>query len=182
MAIYLYQQINTDGKIIFKQVGTTPLAGHNIIYNQWKKKGEPKNEGWHISFTDIESELIDKISPCNRPALLIDYDPGGEEEVVLLQVIDIYPYTYADRETGLIWWSPMMLKMKKVYYHKLTGPINPDQRQNLIITFDLHDHNEEFVEFLYVQGEKGGWSWGKTGRVNAALIPPEARKHFQKYF
>ena len=181
MAIYLYKHIQGSENIHYELVDGIALAGYNIIYNQWRKKGEPRNEGWQIDFNDLVSELQDKVSPGYRPAILIDYDPSGKEEAVLLQVNDLYAYTYACKDTGKVWGTPIMLHMQKVFGRSLPEGSNAEQRKDLISRFDA-EYQEEVIEFLYLQGEDRGWNWGMVGRVNAALIPPDARKFFRQYF
>jgi hypothetical protein len=182
MAIYLYQYTIEGGSTHFELLGEAQLAGANAIFHIWQQKGEPRNQGWHINSNDLSNHFKDKVPAGSCPTVVIDYDPRGKEEIVLLQILDIYPYTYANKNTGEVWWSPMMLRMKKIFGKQPSAPINVDERHGLIAKFDLYDFDEEIVEFLYVQGKKGGWNSGMVGRVNAALIPPEARMYFRKYF
>lgn len=181
MAIYLYKQSRSIENASFEIVDSVAMAGYNVIYNQWKKKGEPRNEGWQIESNDLVNELQAKVGPDYCPAILIDYDPSGKEEVVLLQVNHIYAYTYACEDTGKVWWTPIMIRMRKVFEKSLPDGVDAKQRKNLISRFDA-EYQEEVIEFLYLQGEDRGWNWGMVGRVNAALIPPDARKFFRQYF
>lgn len=181
MALYLYKQNRSINISPLEIVDEVSLAGHNVIYNQWKKKGEPRNEGWQINSNDLENELQNLVDADYRSLVLIDYDPSGKEEVVLLQVKDIYAYTYASKDTGEVWWTPIMLRMQKVFGRELQNELSDKQRKDLISNFNA-EYQEEVIEFLYLQGEKRGWNWGMVGRVNGALIPPEAREYFLPFF
>ena len=181
MGLYLYKHIQEGENTRYELIDGISLAGYNVIYNQWREKGEPRNEGWQIDSNDLVGEMQDKVPPGYHPAILIDYDPSAKEEAVLLQVNDIYAYTYACKDTGKVWWTPIMLRLQKVFGRNLPEGFDPEQRKDLISRFDA-EYQEEVIEFLYLQGEKKGWIWGRVGRVNAALIPPEAREYFRRYF
>jgi len=181
MAFYLYKHEKVTENIAFEIVDGVSLAGYNVIYNRWKIKGEPRNEGWQIDSDDLVNELQPMVGDAYNPMVLIDYDPSGKGEVVLLQIKDIYAYTYACKDTGEVWWTPIMLRLQKVFGRDLPSALDEKHKRDLISSFNP-EYQEEVVEFLYMQGEKKGWIWGRVGMVNAALIPPGAREYFRQYF
>jgi len=51
-----------------------------------------------------------------------------------------------------------------------------------MISLEIDAYGSEFVEFLYLQGDDGGWNWGRNGSTNAAILHGEAREYFRKFF
>lgn len=182
MAIYLFEKRTLDSGSSYKMISEVPIAGHNLIYNTWLNKGKPINAGWEITENDILENFKNAASVNSCPALIIDFDPKGKEEITLLEMVHIYAYTYADKTTEEIWWTPILPKMYEIKPKKHFSKCkSPRERKAIISEFESTGYGNEIVEFLYLQGEKHGWNWGMVGRVNGALIYSDARKYFKPY-
>jgi hypothetical protein len=179
MPFYLYRKFHENSEECFELERSVHLAGRNILYNLWLKQGKPANKGWHAGLEDIVCEATNGAGNLNTHTVLIDLNPSVKGEITILELLDVWAYTYAD--DSRIIWTPLMLKLRDVYYQK-TKPLTPQERQNIIQKFCRPNYGPDIFEFLYLQGDNRGWNWGKVGQVNAALIYEDARAFFKKHF
>jgi len=49
-------------------------------------------------------------------------------------------------------------------------------------TLEIETYGTEFVEFLYLRGDDGGWNWGGTGVTNSVFLHGQARDYFRQFF
>lgn len=170
MPFYLYTTNNSDN--LYTNQGNISIAGYNLIYSFWDNNKKPLNEGWKILNSEIKTYFNNdnKYKDCK---LLIDFFPSSTEEIVMMEIIDIYIYTYGEDKKAI--WSPLMLKLRDCYY-------DDNFKEKDISKIKLYEYNEDIFEFLYISGDDRGWRWSKVGRVNGALLHKPAREYFKKYF
>jgi hypothetical protein len=190
MPFYLYkrEQKEVEGKVkeCFEKIREVKIAGYNTLYNCWTKKGKPVNLGWHITIDDLVKELTDGSGDISNFRLIIDFDPRADWRIGLVEVIDIYIFTDGDENTGKVTWSPLMLRLRGVYYKKFENKISLEEKKRKINAFCVdkraESEDEDIFEFLYLQGDERGWNWGRVGQVNATFIEKEPRHYFKKFF
>lgn len=185
MPFYLYQReeklIDGTQKECFKMIRKVKLAGYNAIYNLWIKKGKPLNQGWHITLDELIKEVNGGTGDSNTHRLIIDFDPNATWRIGLVEVLDIYIYTYGNGADTAI-WSPIMLRLRDVLYEEKTIDLKNKGKKIAKFCIDKRPfNNDDIFEFLYLQGEEKGWNWGGR-RVNAPFIHKEAREFFKKFF
>ena len=76
----------------------------------------------------------------------------------------------------------MMLRLRDVQYEEYENDISDQEKEQKIKTLKDPGNEEDFVEFLYLNGPNKGWNWGRNGMTNAAFIQGPARDYFRKYF
>ena len=158
------------------------LAGYNLIYSLWEQRGKPTDTGWHVSADELIKANSNGDDTHLTGALIIDFDPQSRWRIALIEILDIYIYTYSGAFKDEASWSPMMLRFKDVMYEEFESEIQVDFKQKRIKTVQPNDDAGDFVEFLYLNGTDKGWNWGRNGMTNAAFIQSPARDYFRKYF
>ena len=189
MPFYLFQRTERkDGNIVreyFQMVREVRLAGYNSIYNLWVQMGKSKDQGWHIDIHNLLKEITKGTGNYNSHRLIIDFDPKAKWRIGLIEVLDIYLYTYG-YSTNNAFWSALMLRLRDVYYDEFEQDKDPkdieDMKRKFCIDKRKEDSDQDVFEFLYLKGDDGGWNRGRVGQVNAVFIHKEARDYFKNFF
>ena len=182
MAFLLYKKVPTDGQIHYQAENKSfSLAGYNLIYKLWEKNERPFNRGWSVSADDLLQAHGDAFH-ADVYSLVIDFHPNADYRIALIEIENIYLYTYGDKEKSYVYWSPMMLELKSLYYDEFDEVITKEEKEELINNFPAPDTQKRIVEFLYLNGDDYSWNWGKNGMTNAAFIEEDAREYFKQYF
>jgi len=158
------------------------LAGYNLIYSLWEKRNRPTDQGWHMSADDLIKEFTKDKGNIQSNALLIDFHPNARTRIGVIELMDIYAYTYpgiSKKEAG---WTPMMLRLRDVLYEEYENEISDKEKKDKIMSLKDPNNKDDIVEFLYMNGSDKGWNWGRNGMTNAAFISGPAREYFKKYF
>ncbi|MBM3495862.1 MAG: hypothetical protein FJX72_16290 [Armatimonadetes bacterium] len=124
--------------------------------------GRPPPFEWHLDASDILREL--GFDPVGH-SITIDLKPRVQNNVSLFRLTDIWGYSYAE-------WTPVALRLDVLFADR--GESDPAAFKQ---EFVLGRRSLDVVgEFLYLQGGvlEGTWNWGLVGRVNGALLWPEA--------
>jgi len=182
MPFYLYKRAQDDSRECLGKIGKISLGGRNAIFRAWKGRGKMVNRGWHVTGEELIKEADIKVAEGARCSIIIDYDPGAKHRIELLELLDIYVYTYGNTKTGTVWWSPLMLRLRTVWHYESKHAISKEQRIQKIERLCEPKNGPDIFEFLYLQGEDRGWAWGRVGQVNAPLIEKEAREYFKIFF
>jgi hypothetical protein len=154
------------------------LAGYNLLYKLWGKKNEPVGCGWSVTAEELLKEH-DAAFNGRDHALVIDFHPTSRTRIGLVEIEAIHIYTYGE-SSDEVYWSPMMLELRDVYYKQdFAEPLTPSLKHDILARLELAQTREKIVEFLYLQT---GWNWGRTGNTNAAFIYDDARRYFQRVF
>lgn len=179
MAFLLYEKQN--GHLI--PTGESySLAGYNLIYNLWEKRGKPTDQGWHMSADDLIQEHTDGKGTIGTHSLLIDFHPGATTRIGIIELVDIYAYTYSGKTDDAAGWTPMMIKLRDVLYEEYEKGISKEEKEQKLKKLNEPSGGEDFVEFLYLNGDDKSWNWGRNGMTNAAFIHGSARVYFRQFF
>lgn len=179
MAFMFYDRKN--GSLI--QTGKCfSLAGYNLIYSLWEKRGRPTDQGWHMTEDDLIREYTQDKGNIQTNALLIDFHPNARIRIGIIELLDIYAYTYSGATEKEAEWTPMMLRLRDVLYEEYEQEISGKEKEEKIKIIKNPISDDDFVEFLYMNGSDKGWNWGRNGMTNAAFIHGPARKYFSQYF
>lgn len=179
MAFMIYRKQN--GNLI--QTGQCfRLAGYNLIYSLWEKRGRPTDQGWQLCVDDLIRECSDGKENATTQALLIDFHPNARYRIGIIELLDIFAYTYSGATEKDAGWTPMMLRLRDVLYEEYETEISDQEKEQKIKHLQDPDNKEDFIEFLYLNGSDKSWNWGRNGMTNAAFIHGPARDYFRKYF
>lgn len=173
---------HSDASFLEKTGLNFRLAGYNLVRRIWESRGKPVGRGWHISRDDLNANF----EPANKTEwpyrFLIDFDPDAKRRIGLVELLDIYVYTFAGLESGKASWSPMMFRLRDVMYEEFESEISLEEKEKHIYRVPDPESKDDFVEFLYLHGSDQGWRWGVNGMTNAAFIHGPAREYFRQYF
>ena len=115
MPAYLYKKFKINGNDFYSQIKKIPLAGFNAIFNLWEKKGKPLNRGWRIAKEELIAYALGNEEELNMYSVIIDVTPSRKTEVNLLELLDIYVYTYGDKKGEKAQWSNLMLRTREIF-------------------------------------------------------------------
>lgn len=179
MAFLVY--IKQNGNLV--ATGETyRLAGYNLIYQLWEKRGKPTDQGWHVSANDLIKIHTEEKESYDTRRLLVDFHPNAKWRIGVIELLDIYIYTYPGAKRDEAGWSPMMLRFRDVYYEEFEKQITAKEKEEITRNIADPESSEDFIEFLYLNGSNRGWNWGMNGMTNAAFIQGLARDYFRKFF
>ena len=182
MAFMEFERFQENGERFVRDTGKQfSLAGWNngLLYKAWEKKGCPLDEGWHVSADELIQIRSSGSQDSSTRLLGIDWNPGWKSGIGLIELLDVYAYTYGN-ESGGASWTPLMLRMRDVLYLDDMEISRKDE-----ILSRIHEPSQEkpdFVEFLYITGNDKYWNWGMNGKTNAAFLEQPARDYFRPFF
>jgi len=157
------------------------LAGGNLVRRIWESRERPTNQGWHISRDDLVAHDDSLVKSCRQYRFLIDYDPNAKRRIGLVELLDIYVYTFAGPENGKAGLSTMMFRLRDVLHEEFENDISAEEKGKWISRVPEPDSGDDFVEFLYLIGSQG-WRWGDNGMTKTPFIQGPAREYFRLYF
>ena len=157
------------------------LAGYNLIYQAWKIRGQPLDHGWHVSADELIRIDSNGLHTYDTRRMVIDFDPNARWRIGLIELLDVYAYTWGNG-SGEASWTPLMLRLRDVFYEEYDPEITNHQRNEIMQQLPEPNDDSDFVEFLYLKGCDGSWNWGMNGRTNAAFLQGEARAYFRQFF
>lgn len=166
MPFYLYSlDALGAGRGEYRRVREISLSGTDSPFR--KVLVDAGSAKWHAT-----DEFILYLLGVERSAehrILIDLKPKHKTEVSLYRLRDVWGYSDDD-------WTPLALRLERVFM---------DQSQDDPPTFKKLfvgplETNDFIYEFLYLNGgtKRGKWTWGLVGRVNGALLWPDALRYF----
>jgi len=188
MAFLLFEPALADGRRVLRCTNEAfSLAGHNLVWRAWKERNRPVREGWHVSAEELIRIQSDGCHTRNTRRLVVDFHPRAKRRIGLIELLDVYAYTYRDEETppDEASWTVMMLRMKDLFYRTFEHDISVQEKSRLIAQVPEPPPGpefNEFLEFLYLNGFREGWNWGNSGRTNAAFLYEDARAYFRRFF
>ncbi len=179
MAFMLFKK-ERDGKGIRYadlQQGYKLAGSDGLLCRLWRKQNKPTGKGWSATAQDLLREHNPDFGSDSH-ALVIDFDPKARRRIGLVEVEAVHVYTYGAGEA--VWWSPMMLELRDLYY-KEDFPVDLTEqgKRDILKCVPPPADRKKKIEFLYLQGN---WLWGRNGSTNAAFIDDAARKYFLPYF
>jgi hypothetical protein len=158
------------------------LAGYNLIYKLWEKRGKPTDQGWHMTADDLIKEYTEGKGNSESHSLLIDFHPNSRNRIGIIELLDIYAYTWSGETKKDAGWTPMMLRLRDILYEEYEKEISDADKELTMKALKNPNDKKDFIEFLYLNGPDKGWNWGRNGMTNAAFINGPAREYFRQYF
>lgn len=180
MAFLLFER-TVAGAALRPTGASSCLAGHNLLYQEWLAHGFPVDAGWHASTDPLFRILTDGAHDTLSRRLVIDFDPNATWRVGLVELLNVYAYTWGDGQDRPS-WTPLMLRLRDVHYEEFDPPI--DQARKAVILADLPEpapDAPDFVEFLYLNGPDRGWNWGEERDDEHGLPARAARNYFRSF-
>lgn len=183
MAFLLFERMYNGGDSVIRPTGARySLGGYNLIYQAWQQKGSPTDAGWHVTADELIRLQTGNVNSYADRRLVIDFDPKATWRIGLIELLDIYAFTWGDGQNGPS-WTPLMLRMRDVLYEEYDQPLTPSQKDSILARLpEPADDGLDFVEFLYLNGPNYGWNWGKNGMTNAVFLQGAARDYFRQFF
>lgn len=184
MAFLVFDREQANGKgILHLTQDSYRLGGHNLIYRSWQVRGCPLNAGWHVTVNELIRMRFEDKQSYNTKRFLIDFDPRATWRIGLIELLDVYAFTW-EGSPGEPGWTPLMLRMRDVFYKDdYVEPIDQAHKKSVLSNLDEPSiEAPDFVEFLYLNGSKYSWNWGRNGMTNAAFLTGAARKYFRQFF
>jgi hypothetical protein len=158
------------------------LAGYNLMHAAWTSRGSPIKVGWHVNADELIRLHYSGAHDSRSRRFIIDFDPNATRRIGLVELLDVYAFTWGDGSGGPE-WTPLMLRMRDLFYQEYDPQIDPARKAEIIACIDEPDSSTaDFVEFLYLNGPRYGWNWGRNGMTNAAFLNGLARDYFRQFF
>jgi hypothetical protein len=165
MPFMLYDVAGQPGQERYTFVRVVQLAGSSGPLANFSRNANPTHQvpfGWHATADDVIRLLGG--SPATQ-AIVIDLKPRVTGNVSLYRLLCVWGFSAAN-------WTPLGLCLRVLFSDRPEQ--NPLTFKNSFV--DPGTDHTLVREFLYVQGgvSAGSWNWGMVGRVNGALLWPDA--------
>jgi hypothetical protein len=171
MAFLLYEYSkNSSGTNDYKRIKDVRLAGKEGAISIYiskinKQKNIEKPFPWYISVDEVLTNL--NATPQNN-SLIIDVKPYDKKRVSLYRLEEIWGFLYPEE------WSPLLVRLESLFVDwEVKNPEKFKEQFN-----DQDSEKEVIYEFLYIRKDKKTWNWGMVGRINGALLWPNALRYF----
>ena len=181
MSFLVFERLQDDqGRTVLRNNGASfSLAGDNLLFKAWKKRGKPLDQGWHVSANELIEIHSSGTATPDTMRLVSDINPNISNSIFLVELLDIYAYTWGYGTDKAV-WTPFMLRLRQILYEEYDDEII--EKEKIFQEVPEPTDSAEYVEFLYLQGDNNSWKFGPSGRTNAALIGGEAREYFRQFF
>lgn len=182
--------LGQNGRLQYGECEQFMLGGHHLIYKAWQGLGCPTDEGWHVSADELIKLHTQAAESYATRRLIIDFDPGARHRIGLVELLDIYAYTYGTGPSHQPSWTPLMLRLRDVLYCEPgqgAPEISPEKKAHIVSDISEPTDDKDFLSFLYLNGDatrlpRLRWNWGKSGTTSAAFIQSGAREYFRQVF
>lgn len=160
----LYAVDRSADRARYRFVRNLQIAGNGLLKRHVQRR--ERREDGTLYWTASAAELL-SLTPEGAAgyAIVIDLKPRQAGAVSLYELRTVWGVSAPD-------WTPIALHLHGLYVdHPTEAPAT------FKASFPEPEHPPQSIgEFLYLQGgtEKGTWNWGMVGRVNGALLWPEA--------
>ena len=186
MAFLELERFEENNVQYIRAIRTFHLAGwrNGLLKRAWERKGKnkpPINDGWHVSRQELVHIHSDGKYDTSNRLLASLWNSKTKSGIGVVELMDVYGYTFGSDDNEAVWWTPLMLRVSEVFWQDLEEPMTESQKIRFLSNprKELPSPQHESIEFLYLQGN---WNWGPTGSVNAAFIHDGARKYFKQFF
>lgn len=182
MAFLEFERFTENGERFVRNSGQKfSLAGYNLLYKAWERRGRPVDEGWHVSAKELVLIHSEEQHDISSRLLAIDWNPKSKEEIGLIEILDVYGFSWGDDDNDAL-WTPLMLRGRNLH-HQDYEELSDSQKAEILSKLpEPRSDTPDFVEFLYLKGKEDGWIWGRSGMTNAAFLEGEARDYFRRFF
>lgn len=125
--------------------------------------------GWHM--TEEQLLRLCDVEPSSN-ALIVDLKPKATNIVNLYSMRGIIGYSYED-------WTPLCFLLEEMFADK--PEYDPAGFKEKFL-FSPDSSLRRAASFVYLRAgtQRGVWNWGAVGRVNGAIIFPDAWKYFHQ--
>jgi hypothetical protein len=97
MAFLVFKRVVESNTALLRPTGQHfQLGGHQLIYRAWDAQGRPINQGWKVSADELIRLHTGGNETYATRRLIIDYDPQASWRIGLVELLDVYAYTYGD--------------------------------------------------------------------------------------
>ena len=144
------------------------LAGKNgPLFNKFRDlpPDDVRYSGWHLSELQILKSL--RVPSPENHRFVVDLKPAAQDQVSFYRLHDVWGW----RSTN---WCPLALRLTALYSDH---PVEDVAAFKQSFPAPVHE-GVPIHEFLYLQGSRGRWTWGRTGGVNGPLLWPEPMEFF----
>ena len=180
MAFLVFERVQASRGVVLRPTGEHyQLAGRHLLRKAWESQGRPIERGWHARADDLIKLLSDGAHGYDTRRLVIDFHPTAKHRIGLIEILDIYAYTHASAPPSEPGWTPLMLRLRDVFYEEYDADVT-SRKDGIIAELLERPEEPDFVEFLYLQDKD--WNWGRNGSTNAAFLQGNARKYFREFF
>lgn len=180
MTFLVFEVINTPKPHLCVTGAEFQLAGRNLLFDAWERRHRPINAGWDVSADELISDTTGGTESYATRRLIIDCDPNSPTKVSLTEILHIYAFIYGNN--GSAEWTPLMLKLRDVYYDDDCSSMDATKRTTLYQNLKIPADSPAIMEFLYLHGDDKGWRFGRNGMTNAVFLHPQTRDFFRPYF
>lgn len=183
--MFFKKQIKNDRLYYSNGYSDFKLAGRNgLIYQTWILRDKPLG-GWTVTHDELldtyKLQYSDESYTSENYALVIDFHPGSNDRIGLIEIERIHLYTYGNADK-YVYWSPMMLELRNLYYDDEIDEFSEHYKNDILGKIEVPSNRDQIVEFLYLNGDDYSWNWGRNGMTNAAFINQDARNFFRNFF
>ena len=158
------------------------LAGNRLLRQAWQARNCPVNTGWSVGADELIQLLTNGAETYESRRLIIDYHPSSMDRIPLIEILEVFVFNWGTANPIAVEWTPLMFRMRNVWEHWSNARMSQTERDLLKTSIVNPPYGGEFVEFLYLKGDEGGWNWGRNGSTNAAFIHDAARDYFRQNF
>jgi hypothetical protein len=183
MAFMIFDRKDVNGKsVLCATQESFSLAGYNLLHAAWTKLGSPIERGWHVTADELVQLHFEGEQNSKTKRLVVDFDPNTKRRIGLIELLDIYAFTWGDGSQGPE-WTPLMLRFRDLFYEEYDPYVDETRKAEILSCIpEPESSTPDFVEFLYLNGPKHGWNWGMNGMTNAAFLHGGAREYFRQFF
>ena len=182
MTFHIFAREQRDGHDVLHLTGDQfRLAGHNLLYRAWVNRDKPILQGWSVSADELIRLCSDEADSYATRRLIVDYLPSNMTRIPLVEIQEIFLFNWGGQAQGSVDWTPMMLRMRDVRDEWSGVPISKEERSARMAELEIDAYGTDFVEFLYLQGDNGGWNWGRSGATNGTFLHGQARDYFRQF-
>ena len=83
----------------------------------------PLDMGWRVSRDELLRIHSDGRYDSSTLRLVIDYDPKADWRIGLIELLDVYAFTWSNGN-GAPSWTPLMLRLTSVFDRKYDLPLD----------------------------------------------------------
>src|SRR6266849_8766804 len=119
MSFLLFERTVKNGPAILRPTGREfQLGGYQLVFRAWERRGRPVDQGWEVGADELIKLHTEGTESYDTRRLIVDFHPSASWRIGIIELLDIYAYTYAGDQPGSVSWTPLMLRMRDVLYEE----------------------------------------------------------------
>ena len=149
MAFLVFERLqDNQGRTVLRYNGASfSLAGYNLLFKAWEKRGKPLDQGWHVSANELIEIHSNGAETFATMRLVSDINPNISNGIFLVELLDIYAYTWGYGTDKAV-WTPFMLRLRQILYEEYDDEIVETERIRIFQEVPEPTDNTEYIEFL----------------------------------